>query len=926
VKNIRILFVEDSQEDVMLILNEIRRAGFEPTRLQVEKADAMQRAIDSADWDLIISDEGTPSFGAAEALKIAIESGKDIPFIIVSEKIDEDSAVAAMRFGAHDFINKNNLKRLVPAIERELAEAAERKMRRRMEQSVQKSESRYRMLFEKMMDAFMLHVDVRDRDGRLTDFMFLDANHAYTVITGLSRKNLIGKTIREIDPSAGDEIIDRYARVMETGDSDHFVYHSDTFGKYFEVSVYRPREGLTATVLRDVSLLKITTERQALFNDILQTLNREDNTPAIIQDILRLLKDHFCFDAVAIRLRQGEDYPYYLHEGFPGSFIESQSLLCVKNESGDIVRHDDGAPRLSCLCGLVISGKNAAARSLLTKGGSLWTNSLSGLMADEAESLSDLPLREQCLKEGYESMALIPLISGDETIGILQFNDRKKNKFGPDTIEFLESMGLTVGIALKRRQSEGEIRKSEGRYRTILEDIEDGYYEVDLEGNLVFFNDALCRIYGYSSDELMGMNNREYTSPETSRKAFKIFNEVYITGKPSKVFDWELIKKDGSKIYVEISVSLIRDTGGVGTGFRGIVRDISERKRAEETLRESENRYRAIFDGSLNLIYLHDFEGNFLDANDAALRSLGYNREEVSSITIKDLLSPDQQQKAYEQIVNILENTGKSEIMEYQLRTKKGNTIVVEISAAPLYRDGKPYAILGVARDITERKLDEERMLASLREKEALLREIHHRVKNNLQVISSLMGLQSTHIGKGQNAQTALGDMQNRIKSMAIVHEKLYQSENFAGIDFGEYIASIAESISLSLLMGEGRIRLITDAESVTLGIDEAVPCGLILNELITNAVKHAFPADRAGRITAGIRKSGDGLVTIFVGDDGVGLSADYNIDSAATLGIRLVQILTKQLDGTMTIGHDKGTEFRISFRDGIKKQKTSQG
>ncbi len=915
-RNIKILFVEDSEEDALLLQREINRAGFEVASLRVETAKDMRSALDTSEWDLIISDGVLPHFNAADALKIVAETGKYIPFIIVSGRIDEESAVVAMRSGAHDYINKNDLKRLVPAVERELAEASERKMRRRMELSVQKSESRYRMLFEKMMDAFLLHTDVHDNDSEVADFMIIDVNRAYVDITGISRENLIGKTMREIDPTITDEVINRYTKVMTTGDADHFVYHSGTFDKFFEVSVYRPREGLVATVLRDVSFIKITAERQELFNSILQTLNREDDTRVILQEILGLLKHHYRFDLVAMRLRHGDEFPYYLHEGFSENFIGPHSIPEAENECGKIPRDVGRASRFDCLCGLVINGLNGSTESFLTKGGSFWTNSLSELLSAKMEGLSILKIRENCLKEGYESMALIPLRYGDDTIGLLQFNDRKKNRFSHDMIGFLESMGFTVGIALKRRGIEEKTRKSEERYRTILDEIEEGYYEVDLSGNFIFFNDALCRIYGYARDVLMGLNNRDYMSRETSKSVSKIFIEVLRTGKPNKVFDYEFIKKDGSKIIVEISVSLIRDADGKAIGYRGIVRDVSERKRAEAALKESENRYRAIFDGSLNLVYLHDMEGRFVEANETALQLFGYNREDLSSLSINDLLSPDQQQRAFGQIANFISKNAKSEITEYQLRTKQGGTVFVEITASPLYREGRPYAVLGVARDVTERKLNEERILASLREKEALLKEIHHRVKNNLQVISSLIGLQSAHIREGQEVQGALADMQNRIKSMAIVHEKLYRSENFEGIDFGEYIAGMIESISKSMLSADRGIRILTGTEPVILGIDSAIPCGLILNELITNAAKHAFPEGRTGHITAGIREEEGGLVSIFVSDNGVGLPADFDPDSGSTLGIRLVQILTKQLGGTLSIATGSGTEFRVTFKN----------
>ena len=225
-----------------------------------------------------------------------------------------------------------------------------------------------------------------------------------------------------------------------------------------------------------------------------------------------------------------------------------------------------------------------------------------------------------------------------------------------------------------------------------------------------------------------------------------------------------------------------------------------------------------------------------------------------------------------------------------------------------------PVRIVVAHTNITERVLAEEKIAASLREKEVLLKEIHHRVKNNMQVISSLIGLQNSYLSKGMNVKTAMEEMQNRIKSMAIVHEKLYRSENFARIDFRDYIASLSSSVFQSLSEDPGRVALRLDVKQVTLDIDLAVPCGLLVNELVTNALKHGFPRGRTGAITLTMEKTADGLCRISVRDDGVGLPPGFDLSSSGSLGLRLVGILTKQIAGTLEIRNTGGAEFIITF------------
>jgi PAS domain S-box-containing protein len=261
----------------------------------------------------------------------------------------------------------------------------------------------------------------------------------------------------------------------------------------------------------------------------------------------------------------------------------------------------------------------------------------------------------------------------------------------------------------RRRQAEKALLNSEKKYRTILDDIEDGYFEVDIKGNLTFFNDSLCKILGYPRSELMGMNNREFMDDENSKKVFQTFNQVFSTEEPLKGFDWEVIQKDGSRRYLDTSVSLIKDDKEQKIGFRGITRDISERKRTEEKMRENQNRYQALFERSLDCVFIHDFKGNLIDANDAALKMLGYNRKDLSSLKIKSFVSSDQF-AATEKILKELMETGQQKnISAFRLRHKDGHYVDVETISSVIHKNGKPYAIQGIARDITAKVKMEER-------------------------------------------------------------------------------------------------------------------------------------------------------------------------------------------------------------------------
>ena len=221
--------------------------------------------------------------------------------------------------------------------------------------------------------------------------------------------------------------------------------------------------------------------------------------------------------------------------------------------------------------------------------------------------------------------------------------------------------------------------------------------------------------------------------------------------------------------------------------------------------------------------------------------------------------------------------------------------------------------------EITERRRAEERLEVSLKEKELLLKEIHHRVKNNLQIVSSLLSLQIVS-ATNEGTSASLKESQNRIRSMALIHEKLYQSSDLAVIDFREYVRSLIVSLARSYVLNPA-LKFEVDIEDVSFDIDTAIPCGLIINELISNCLKYAFPGGAAGNIRVALRRS-DTLYSLTVSDDGVGLPPGFDFQNTVSLGLQLVITLTGQLNGTIEHPEGKGTTFVISFRDNTGNSK----
>jgi len=260
-----------------------------------------------------------------------------------------------------------------------------------------------------------------------------------------------------------------------------------------------------------------------------------------------------------------------------------------------------------------------------------------------------------------------------------------------------------------RKKAEATLRESEEKYRAILENIEEGYYEADLEGNITFCNDYLCKILGYPREELLGTTNRKFTDPVNAKRVFETFNRVYRTGVPSESFHWQLTRKDGSKRTVEISVALIRDANGTPTGFRGILRDITEKQLANEALRESEEKYRQLVNHAPAGLFEVDFvRRRFVTFNDVMCEYTGYTKEELLSMSPFDILVEESKARFMERIAKVFSGEKVPETVEFNIKTKAGKEIAVLLNAKLVYDEGFPKGARVVVHNITERKAAEE--------------------------------------------------------------------------------------------------------------------------------------------------------------------------------------------------------------------------
>ncbi len=447
------------------------------------------------------------------------------------------------------------------------------------------------------------------------------------------------------------------------------------------------------------------------------------------------------------------------------------------------------------------------------------------------------------------------------------------------------------------------------QFRAILDHSDDAIFMVDTgTGRIIDVSGSACSHLGYDRAAMLGMSFGDIVDDSARGAMASLFS-----GRVQHVdIGTTLHGRSGVQIPCEISVSIARlDGKAIAVAM---ARDVTARKQIGDELKRSEDTYQAIFNSVNDGIIIMDIgTGRTVDVNDAVCRMFGFGRTEALATDFPALFggSTGRSREAVMQKLTAISSAGPV-LEEAHVRGGEGNQFWVEVSLKYGRIRGND-RIIAVVRDVTERKLAEEQVMASLKEKEVMLKEIHHRVKNNLQVISSLLSIQSRYLADPRDAKL-FQESQDRVKSMALVHEKLYQSSDLASIDFSSYIERLVTNLFRSYSGNNGNVNLHMDIRDIFLNVDTAVPCGLIVNELVTNALKYAFPGGRDGTVTVSMRIESD-YYLLEVSDDGVGMTQGFDIEKSQTLGLQLVTMLVSQIDGKITTDMTKGTKYLIRFR-----------
>lgn len=462
----------------------------------------------------------------------------------------------------------------------------------------------------------------------------------------------------------------------------------------------------------------------------------------------------------------------------------------------------------------------------------------------------------------------------------------------------------------------------------ILDRITDPIFVYDIKGNFIYLNEAFCNHLNYSQEELIEKNIHDLDIREFNELFKQNIQELFKNGE--NTVQYEL--KDDFEAFREITSKII-EINGEKLIFN-IFCDLTAHEKIEKLIRDHEDHLSLITNNMLDLIYQVDRLGCFQYVSPSIKDLLGYDPEDLigkQDLELIDMVHPDDLGLLIDAVQTCIV-TLKPGRAQHRFRHIDGHYVWVETIGNPLIdKNGEFAGAVYITRDITELKNVENQLKSSISEKELLLREVHHRVKNNMQIINSILNLQSVHL-KDKIVLNTLRESQNRVRSMAIVHEELYQSDDLSKIDFAEYMKRLVTELFNSYGVSQQVITSKISAEHIFLDIDTAIHCGLIINELVSNSLKHAFPLIKnietikspenpefkdqnikKGKISIKFY-SDNTLHTLLIEDNGIGFPEYIDPQNTKTLGLKLVNTLVNQLGGEIKINTTKGSSFKIIF------------
>ncbi|MFA5669486.1 MAG: PAS domain S-box protein [Balneolaceae bacterium] len=953
-----ILFIEDNPKDVDLILAALTKGGLETRIKVIEDFESISTEIKSDLYDVVICDYAINGFTAIEVIQEIKSINDDLPVIIVSDIVPDELAIEAVLAGAKDYILKNNFVRLAPAVKREYKAYHKNKEKKQTEDFLS-------ALFNSPMG-----VRISDKARKI-----VSVNDRYCEMMGYTQEELIGNSLDMLIPEArvskDTQSFNNFIKGLETSkptifrdytkdgsyidllvtskvvktSNDKFLV--DTFQDITEIEQYKRLFEEASKVAKlggwqvDFVTGKETWTRQA--NNILN-LNMSLESEISLKSLSTFLTKE--------SKKELKDFLKQIKKGLPNEVELELKVMAGSKE-----------PRWLKLSAQPIIEHGKVVQAF---------GALQNISEEKIKSIK-LEKNENRYRFLFENSPNPKLIYEFENYTIKEVNKAACKLYGYTEEEFLQKTVVDIRpkeereyfLKLTSQQpiDQNKVRVSNNvRHQKKNGDI----IQVDVYSNSVMFDDELLNIvvinnktetykaeqkltelnavlnnlidssplaiitldkkgrvdevWNKRAEELFGWKKHEVLGkvipyvPKDLREEFNKNLDAAFSGVKSTVFEINRITEKGETLILKELTTPVEEKDGKVTRIMLLVEDITSQKKAEQALIESEVKYRQLVEASHDLVWRMDKSGEFTFVNSASKNILNYTPEELEGHCFINFVSEDQA-KELKSKLNDLKKGKVFGQFDLKMKKKDGSFAYTTATIYPLLdADSVIIGSSGTATDITHIKEHQRQLEESLQEKEVLIKEIHHRVKNNLAVISGILGLQAMNL-TDKATVAALEQSQSRIKSISMIHEQLYQKELFTSVEIKNYLNELISEVQSTLGEEENNISISVIGDEIDLSMNQAVPFGILANELITNALKFAFKGRKEGIILLELRGEGD-KVFFSVSDDGIGLPSNFEKIKDRSLGMTLVETVVSQLNGRFTWGQldGNGTKFCIEF------------
>lgn len=581
--------------------------------------------------------------------------------------------------------------------------------RRTVEEALRVSEEQNRnIILQTAMDGFWLV----DSNGYL-----LEVNETYCQMSGYTKQELLGKHISDFEAvEAFDDTALNIEKILLNGDDRFETQHRRKDGSIFDIEIsvqyQQSQDGRFVAFIHDITERKIADKYREMTREILQILNEQGDIADLTQDVLTVLKTGAAFDAVAIRLQDGDDFPYLAQKGFPCDFLLTENALVSRNRNGGICRDKNGNARLECTCGLVISGMKDQKNFIFTPGGSWWTNDSSLLLAIPTSKDPRFNPRNRCTYLGFGSIALVPIRSKDRNVGLLQFNDQLKNRFTKNIVEKLEGIASHIGAALMRKQAEEALKENERLLRESQAVAHIGSYSVDLIHKTWKASPEIYEIFGI--DETYPHSLETWVKSIHPDFQEQLAKELFHDVNNRKYFEHEykiIRNNDRSHRWVHGHGEFVYDNQMKPVRLIGTIQEITERKQANEALRENEQRLKYHFENSPLAVVEWGNDFVVTQWSIEAERIFGWNKEETvgNRIDRLNLIYEDDIHDVNLVMKKLTSGIENTVISINRNLTKSGSIIdCIWYNSILLDQNGQMSSVMSLVQDITKQRKAEE--------------------------------------------------------------------------------------------------------------------------------------------------------------------------------------------------------------------------